>query len=119
MDDALANMFGDSDVSFELYQDGASWHTSKFSRDFFEDNEWSVITGPPNSPDLNIIENVWGYLKKKLATYRSKAGSLCELASRFKFEFENMPKSYLETLTWSFFDRFAFVLKNRGRQTNY
>jgi len=119
MDEALTNMFGDSDVSFELYQDGASWHTSKKSRVFFEDNEWSVITGPPNSPDLNIIENVWGYLKKKLAMYRSKAGSLCELASRFKFEFENLPKTYLETLTRSFFDRAAAVLKNRGRQTKY
>ena len=32
--------------------------------------------------------------------------------------FNNLP-SYLETLTWSFYDRVAAVLKARGKQTKY
>ena len=34
--------------------------------------EIETETGPPHSPDINPIENVWGIIKKKLKGLNSK-----------------------------------------------
>ena len=42
-------------------QDGASCHTSQKVQQFFECQKISIVPGwPPNSPDLNPIEMLWG-----------------------------------------------------------
>ena len=33
---------------------------------FYKDNKITVIDGPPYSPDLNPIENLWAFIKSKL-----------------------------------------------------
>lgn len=51
-----------------LYQDNDPKHSSEYISDFFEEqgiNWWST---PPESPDLNPIENMWGSLKQYLRT---------------------------------------------------
>jgi transposase len=47
--------------------DGASIHTSTYTRKFFESHGLNILVGwPPHSPDMNPIENWWAYLKKKI-----------------------------------------------------
>ena len=72
--------------SWQLYslilfqQDNVSCHTAKIVQEWFEehDKEFKVLTWPPNSPDLNLIEHLWDVLDKQvramkaeLATYRT------------------------------------------------
>ncbi|GFV10438.1 transposable element Tc1 transposase [Trichonephila clavipes] len=52
-----------------LYQDdNAPTHTAKIVQEWFAELEGEVshLDWPPQSPDLNIIEHLWGYLESKL-----------------------------------------------------
>ncbi|GFX15824.1 transposable element Tcb2 transposase [Trichonephila clavipes] len=52
-----------------LYQDdNAPIHTAKIAQEWFVEHEGEVghLDWPPQSPDLNIIEHLWGYLESKL-----------------------------------------------------
>ena len=46
-----------------LEQDGATPHTSRKTKDFFAENSVQFLQWPPNSPDINPVENVWMMLK--------------------------------------------------------
>ena len=51
-----------------LYQDNDPKHTSRYISNFFETNGIVWWKSPPESPDLNPIENIWGSLKQYLRT---------------------------------------------------
>ena len=47
--------------------DNAPTHKASIIKIFFRENEWEVLDSPTYSPDLNIIENLWAIVKKRLA----------------------------------------------------
>jgi transposase len=65
--DALAND-GISSITFQ--QDNARPHTSKKTSTFVDaamiEHGFHVMEWPPNSPDMNPIENLWAHLKREL-----------------------------------------------------
>ena len=54
------------DKKILFQQDNAPCHTSFKLCKFFSDNDVEVMFWPPNSPDLNPIENVWSLLKRNI-----------------------------------------------------
>ena len=56
-----------------LQQDNDPKHASGYIDDFFKENGINWWPTPPESPDLNPIENIWGFLKQYLRnTYKPK-----------------------------------------------
>ena len=47
--------------------DNAPVHTASTIKNFFLEIEWELLDWPPYSPDLNIIQNLWAIVKRRLA----------------------------------------------------
>jgi len=58
-------------------QDNDPKHTSNLASKWFQKNRIHLIEWPSYSPDLNPIENIWGWIKKKIGKKRPR--SLSEL----------------------------------------
>lgn len=52
-----------------LYQDNDPKHASNYINDFFEEHHVNWWASPPESPDLNPIENIWGSMKQYLRNH--------------------------------------------------
>lgn len=52
-----------------LCQDNDPKHSSRYIKEFFERNNVNWWPTPPESPDLNPIENVWGSMKQYLKNF--------------------------------------------------
>jgi len=72
---------------------------------------------PPNSPDLNLIENVWGYVQARVDALGCK--SFEEFKEAVHKQFQAVPSSMLTNLFNSMKVRIACVVKKQGGKTGY
>lgn len=72
---------------------------------------------PPNSPDLNIIENVWAYVQQKVNMLGCK--NLEEFKQAVEGTFAAVPQHVIKNLYASLDKRMKLVLKNGGDYTKY
>lgn len=72
--------------SFILQQDNAPCHKGRLVTSFLRGAEVETLNWPPQSPDLNIIENVWGYIKGKrcVSLIRDRNETISEVQSLWK-----------------------------------
>ena len=99
-------------------QDNANCHNSKFSTNIFQENGFQVLENwPPQSPDLDIFENLWNYMKQKI---RDKHPTIVKELILQVFEiFLAIPDDYIHRLYRSIPRRINAVLKNNGYHTKY
>ena len=118
----LAAIFQENEVDdWRFQQDGDSKHTSKLVQEWLKQNCPNFIdkeSWPANSPDLNIIENVWALMdaelaKRNIRTYRGLKAAIRKIWS------EKVTVEYIRSLYDSVPRRFQAVIDADGYPTKY
>ena len=77
-----------------------------------------ILDWPPNSPDLNPIENVWGIIKGELQKENISKRSI--LIDRIKEIYgKNIPYKYIEKIVETFVTRLQRCIDLEGDRTGY
>lgn len=99
--------------------DGDPKHTAKKTKQWLSDNGISVLDWPPQSPDLNPIENLWDRLKRRLSNYPAAPTSMKLLWERVEYEWNSITKEECVELIDSMPRRIAATLQSKGGYTDY
>ena len=106
-------------VPMTFMQDNAPCHKSKQVLDFLGKTNLNLLDWPPQSPDLNPIENLWAIIKarrKKKFGFPTNKDQLIEQI----FEIWNdVDIELCETLSDSVINRLSECLRLGGRPTKY
>lgn len=102
-----------------FYQDNDPRHVSKITRDWLEKKNFKLINPPPNSPDLNPIENLWLLLKRKLHKRNIRGMSSNSLLVAATQEWARISKEVCQSLVKSMPTRIRAVLKEHGDSTTF
>ncbi len=106
-------LYGDADFIFQ--QDLAPAHTAKSTKSWFNDHGVTVLDWPANSPDLNLIENLWGIVKRKMRDTRPNNAD--ELKATDKETWASIPPQQCHKLITSMPRRIEAVIKAKGAPT--
>ena len=74
---------------------------------------------PAQSPDLNPIEHLWVYLKKKLAKHETSPDRIHELWERIQVDWKEILAKDCQNLIESMPKRVQAMLKAKGGYTKY
>lgn len=106
-------------VDCQFQQDKAPCHTSRMSTQALNMAGVRVLQWPGNSPDLNPIENVWGYLKRKISENPPQnRNELIARLIRLWFHDQDIHNMCVNSIH-SMPKRLADVIKARGGFTKY
>lgn len=102
---------------FKFYQDNDPKHKAQNVRLWLLYNCSKVIDTPPQSPDINPIENLWEYLDKKVRKHQISNQN--DLKKCLMDEWEKIPTEYTQKLVNSIPKRLKAVAMSRGYHTKY
>ena len=84
-----------------------------------EDFRMQTLNWPPNSPDLNPIENIWSCMKDTIARDHATVSSTSEMKRIVKNMWDNFKDGEWDKLIESMPARMAAVIAAKGGSTKY
>lgn len=110
-------IFGDLEWKFQ--QDNAPIHTARAVKLWIERQDVEVLNWPPYSPDLNIIENVWGWIVRKVYESGKQYSNKSELIDAIKHTWSCISLDLIKNLYDSVPNRIYQCILNKGGSTSY
>jgi len=110
----MNNLYGQ--FGWTLMQDGAPAHTSNSTLEYLSSRCNVLPNWPPNSPDLNPIENLWGIMGKRIIL--KKPNNRQELETIARDVWKNLEFSMIENLIRSMEKRLKLVVELEGECIN-
>jgi transposase InsO family protein len=115
--DSVEQIFGDRQQPIIFQHDNATPHTARATQRWLEENDIRVIQWPAQSPDLNIIENVWDMLAREVTNQRP--ATRADLIQVLFTAWNNLTLEYIQQLYHSLPRRLRAVIRSRGYATRY
>ena len=103
--------------NYFFQDDGAPCHRARIVKEWKADDNIRVLEWPPQSPDLNPIENLWRELGKSVR--RQRCGNLNNLRQALVAEWDRIPVRLCRKLVRSMPRRIQAVIRARGGYTKY
>ncbi|KAJ3437264.1 transposable element-related [Anaeramoeba flamelloides] len=97
-------------------QDGAIPHTSKITMSYLRYRCNVLHPWPPNSPDLNPIENLWAIMDKRFSIDRPKNKK--EFTKKLKKIWKEVTDELMEKLVSNMTKRLDLVIQREGESIN-
>jgi len=113
----LENFFNHLPWTFQ--HDNAPIHTARVVKSFLKDKNVETLNWPPYSPDLNIIENVWGWLARKVYESGKQFSTKEELIDAIQRAWATISLDYIKSLYDSLPNMIYEVILNKGGSTHY
>lgn len=102
-------------------QDNAPSHSARATKEYLASlglKTQNLMVWPPNSPDLNPIENLWSIIKRKVYSDGKQFSSKAELWEALQVAARSIDGTTIENLTNSVNERIFEVIKRNGRFIN-
>ena len=77
-------------------------------------NSENVVDFPPKSPDLNIIENIWDELNRRVRRTGAIPTTLNQLRAKILYEWNNRPQNYVQRYVTSMRRHCLAVVNSAG-----
>lgn len=101
----------------KFLQVNAPPHTARCVQDFLHREKVDAFEFPPNSPDLNPIENLWAIMKRRVE--RPMPENEEEFAEKVFEEWGKISEDTLEKLAVSMKERIELVIQNKGERIKF
>ena len=111
----IEDLFGDEEVLFQ--HDLAPAHSARCTTTWLRSHNIPVLEWPANSPDLNIIENVWDIMKRRMRN--SRPSTTEEMVQVIKDVWMSITPETIHNLVASLPRRIQAVIDAEGDSTKY
>jgi hypothetical protein len=92
---------------------------AKIVRRYLASQKVKILSWPPQSPDLSLIENLWKQIKNMIGKMRHKIKNISQMEDALAKVWTRIKGETLLKLNRSMPARINAVLKNKGGHTKY
>jgi len=115
----IVEAFQDQGVKMVFMQDNAPCHKAKSVVDFLDQNFVETLDWPPQSPDMNPIENLWAIIKQRRQKKFGFPNTKKEIIDQIFSVWEDISEELTSSLAESVIRRLHAVLAAQGGNTKY
>lgn len=106
-------------IPWTYQHDNAPIHTARAVKQWINQQGVQLLDWPPYSPDLNPMENVWGWLARKVYEGGKQFETIESLKDAITEAWSSISLNYLESLYKSMPNRIFEVISKNGGSTHY
>ncbi|CAK9809220.1 Transposable element Tc3 transposase [Anthophora quadrimaculata] len=105
--------------TFIFQQDNAAIHTARCVKAYFNSKHVTCLEWPARSPDLNIIENIWAELSRKVYEDGKQYKNVMELKQSIVTNWSLLRQKHIKKLFKSIPNPLLDVIQRKGGFTKY